>query len=95
MYVHGLSVVRAFSGHRIGAAMLTWAAARAAAGGRTLLRLDCAAMPHDAPAYAEQLYRVLHDLDQKGYDWIAIELPPDTSEWAGIRDRLMRAAFTP
>jgi L-threonylcarbamoyladenylate synthase len=59
------------------------------------VRLDRAAMPHDAAAYGEQLYRVLHDLDQKGYDWIAIELPPDTSEWAGIRDRLMRAAFTP
>jgi L-threonylcarbamoyladenylate synthase len=53
-------------------------------------RLDF--MPRDAAAYAESLYRVLHDLDTQGYDWIAIEPPPDTPEWAGIRDRLYRAA---
>ena len=29
---------------------------------------------------------------EQGYDWISIELPPDTPEWAGIRDRLIRAA---
>jgi L-threonylcarbamoyladenylate synthase len=56
------------------------------------VRLDGAAMPGDAAAYAERLYRVLHELDQQGYDWISIELPPDTPEWAGIRDRLTRAA---
>jgi L-threonylcarbamoyladenylate synthase len=55
-------------------------------------RLDCASMPHDPAPYAEQLYRLLHELDQRGYDWISIELPPDTPEWAGIRDRLTRAA---
>ena len=48
-------------------------------------------MPNEPKAYAESLYRVLHDLDRKGYDWIWIELPPDTPEWAGIRDRLTRA----
>ena len=41
---------------------------------------------------AESLYATLHELDQLGYDWIAIELPPDRPEWAGVRDRLMRAA---
>jgi L-threonylcarbamoyladenylate synthase len=56
------------------------------------VRLDRAAMPADASAYAERLYRILHELDQQGYDWISIELPPDTPEWAGIRDRLTRAA---
>jgi L-threonylcarbamoyladenylate synthase len=56
------------------------------------VRLDFSSMPRDAAAYAEQLYRVLHDLDRQGYDWISIELPPDTPEWAGIRDRLTRAA---
>jgi L-threonylcarbamoyladenylate synthase len=55
-------------------------------------RLDLAIMPHDAAAYAEQLYRLLHEIDRLGYDWISIELPPDTPEWAGIRDRLNRAA---
>lgn len=56
------------------------------------VRLDFGAMPRDAASYAEQLYRRLHDLDREGLDWISIELPPDTPEWAGIRDRLTRAA---
>jgi L-threonylcarbamoyladenylate synthase len=56
------------------------------------LRLSLARMPRDASSYAERLYRVLHELDQQGYDWISIELPPDTPQWAGIRDRLARAA---
>jgi L-threonylcarbamoyladenylate synthase len=46
----------------------------------------------DPRAAAETLYRRLHDLDQEGYDWIAIDLPPDTPEWAGVRDRIIRAA---
>ena len=54
--------------------------------------LSLARMPRDAASYAERLYRMLHELDQQGLDWISIELPPDTPEWAGIRDRLTRAA---
>jgi L-threonylcarbamoyladenylate synthase len=57
------------------------------------IRLDRSNMPSDAAAYAERLYRTLHELDFKHYDWIAIEMPPDTPEWAGVRDRLLRAAF--
>jgi L-threonylcarbamoyladenylate synthase len=49
-------------------------------------------MPADAAAYAELFYGKLHELDQMTYDWIAIELPPDTPEWAGVRDRITRAA---
>ncbi len=45
-----------------------------------------------AAVFAEQLYRRLHELDALGFDWIAIDLPPDTPEWAGVRDRLLRAA---
>ena len=52
-----------------------------------------AELPDDPHRYAEQLYAKLHTLDQQGYDWIAIKLPPDTPEWAGVRDRLQRAAF--
>lgn len=48
-------------------------------------------LPSDPAACAEQLYSQLHDLDQQGYDWIAVDLPPETPEWAGIRDRLERA----
>jgi L-threonylcarbamoyladenylate synthase len=55
-------------------------------------RLDSTNMPPDPAAYAEQLYRRLHDLDKEHYDWIGIELPPDTPEWAGVRDRLLRAS---
>ena len=49
-------------------------------------------MPGDARAYAALLYEMLHRLDGGGYDWIAVEEPPDAPEWAGIRDRLRRAA---
>jgi L-threonylcarbamoyladenylate synthase len=49
-------------------------------------------MPHDAPAYAAELYRVLHALDAKGYDWIAVEQPGDAPDWEAVRDRLRRAA---
>ena len=56
--------------------------------------LDFRSMPSSPAAYAECLYRTLHDLDHQGYDWIAIELPPDTPEWTGVRDRLTRAAHT-
>jgi L-threonylcarbamoyladenylate synthase len=51
-------------------------------------------MPSDPAGYAEQLYRILHDLDRAEYDWIAFDLPPDTPEWAGVRDRLQRAAHS-
>jgi|SRR5581483_4912834 len=50
------------------------------------------AMPRDARAYAAAIYGTLHTLDAERLDWIAIEMPPDTPEWAGVRDRLTRAA---
>jgi L-threonylcarbamoyladenylate synthase len=56
------------------------------------VHLDLNSMPSDPAAYAERLYRLLHDLDREHHDWISIELPPDTPEWAGVRDRLTRAA---
>lgn len=49
-------------------------------------------MPDDARQYAAILYSTLHALDTEGLDWIAIEMPPDTPEWVGIRDRLTRAS---
>jgi len=49
-------------------------------------------MPADPEAYAAQLYSVLHELDREGWPWIAVEKPPDTSEWAAVLDRLRRAA---
>jgi len=58
------------------------------------VRLDFSNMPRDAAAYAERLYGILHELDAGGYDWISVEMPPDTPEWAGVRDRLTRAAHS-
>ena len=49
-------------------------------------------MPADPLAYAAALYQTLHRLDREGWDWIAVERPPDTPEWAGVLDRLRRAA---
>jgi L-threonylcarbamoyladenylate synthase len=48
-------------------------------------------MPADPRSYAAVLYETLHRLDTLSLDWIAVEPPPDTSEWAGILDRLRRA----
>ncbi len=50
------------------------------------------AMPAEAGAYAAALYATLHDLDRRQLDWIAVEVPPEGAEWAGVRDRLERAA---
>lgn len=50
-------------------------------------------MPQHPELYAAQLYALLHELDSKNFDWIAVELPPQTPEWAAIRDRLRRAAY--
>jgi L-threonylcarbamoyladenylate synthase len=49
-------------------------------------------LPADPLAYAAALYDTLHRLDAEGFDWIAVERPPETPEWAGILDRLRRAA---
>ncbi len=48
-------------------------------------------LPQNPVEAAGMLYATLHELDQQNLDWIAVELPPDTPEWAGVRDRLQRA----
>lgn len=55
---------------------------------RVLLRR----MPIQADAAAHQLFAVLRELDAKGLKLIWIEMPPASPEWAGVRDRLVRAA---
>lgn len=50
-------------------------------------------MPEKPTEFAAVLYSTLHKFDQQGFDWIAVELPPDLPEWAAIRDRLVRAAY--
>lgn len=49
-------------------------------------------MPADAREYAAALYDTLHRLDTAGYDWLAVDPPPDGPEWEGVHDRLRRAA---
>ena len=49
-------------------------------------------MPDNPRDYAVELYRVLHECDAEGFDWIAAEQPPSTEEWEAVLDRLRRAA---
>jgi L-threonylcarbamoyladenylate synthase len=57
-------------------------------------RLICWELPSDPTEAAARLYDTLHDFDRQDADVIAIALPPDTPEWAAVRDRLLRAAAT-
>jgi L-threonylcarbamoyladenylate synthase len=57
--------------------------------------LDIAAsrlMPDDPVAYAQALYATLHSLDDAGCEVVFVEQPPSTPAWAGVLDRLERAA---
>lgn len=49
-------------------------------------------MPRDAADYAAALYHQLHEADRGGYEWIAVEHPPNSHEWDAVHDRLRRAA---
>jgi L-threonylcarbamoyladenylate synthase len=49
-------------------------------------------MPGNATEYARRLYAKLHWLDGLGLDRILVSIPPSTSDWLAIRDRLQRAA---
>jgi L-threonylcarbamoyladenylate synthase len=51
-----------------------------------------ASAPHDASRYAHELYATLRQLDARGARAIWIERPPATPAWAGVNDRLRRAA---
>jgi L-threonylcarbamoyladenylate synthase len=49
-------------------------------------------MPADPAAYAARLYSALHELDAAGCALIVADAVPEEPEWAGVRDRLSRAA---
>lgn len=49
-------------------------------------------MPDDAAAAAQLLFGVLRDFDALGVKLIWVETPPPGPEWAGVADRLTRAA---
>jgi len=48
-------------------------------------------MPREPLAYAQKLYAALRELDSVRCEMILIEAPPESPEWAGVRDRLERA----
>jgi L-threonylcarbamoyladenylate synthase len=48
-------------------------------------------MPKDPAAYAQRLYAALRELDGAACERILIEAPPESAEWAAVRDRLFRA----
>jgi L-threonylcarbamoyladenylate synthase len=69
-----------------------WSAKRPATDegvGSGVLWLEQAATAEQA---AHDLFSVLRDLDARGVTQIWVQLPPDTPEWEGVRDRLQRAA---
>ena len=49
-------------------------------------------MPDDAVAVAQQLFAVLREFDAHNVKLIWVETPPPLPEWAGVHDRLTRAA---
>ncbi len=49
-------------------------------------------MPCDPDECAAALYDILHEFDRMGLNVIVVDMPPDTAEWAAVRDRLTRAA---
>ncbi len=49
-------------------------------------------LPAEPRGYAQRLYAALHHADAVGAAFIAVEAPPAPLAWAGVRDRLGRAA---
>ena len=80
-----IEVVTANKGHRIGVLALEVPVVRISAA-------LCVVVPAVATAYAKALYANLRTLDAAGADLILVEMPPETPSWAGVMDRLHRAA---
>ena len=55
-------------------------------------QFDWICLPNDPAAYSRVLYATLRALDQQGYGQLLWQQPPAGLEWAGIQDRLSRAA---
>ncbi|HJD45032.1 MAG TPA: threonylcarbamoyl-AMP synthase [Candidatus Paenalcaligenes intestinipullorum] len=49
-------------------------------------------LPHDPHVWAQRLYAVLRQLDTQSLHAIYVQSLPTTPEWAGVNDRLSRAA---
>jgi L-threonylcarbamoyladenylate synthase len=57
------------------------------------LKVKTLHLPPYPVAAAAELYDQLFELDRAGLDLIVVVQPPDTAEWAAIRDRLSRASW--
>jgi L-threonylcarbamoyladenylate synthase len=57
----------------------------------TILSTSVIEMPTDPQKYAREFYRTLRQQDQRRPSAIYLEMPPDETRWAAVRDRLMRA----
>jgi L-threonylcarbamoyladenylate synthase len=99
--------VRLFTAEALRQSLVAWLAAKAPANlssvgvyARTLPDsallaapgLQVRRMPPTAAATAQQLFAVLRELDSTGVAEIWVEIPPDAPDWAGVMDRLERAA---
>lgn len=82
---HGMSQEFPAQAGRMAALVLDWSHTLPA-------HVRMISMPNDPLAYARNLYATLHELDNEGFTVVAIERPPDIDAWAGIHDRLSRAA---
>jgi len=80
-----IETLTSHKGKRLAALLLEVSVPRLAAG-------QCIVIPAVAADYARSLYANLRALDATGADLILVEKPPETPGWAGVRDRLMRAA---
>ena len=49
-------------------------------------------MPEDALEASKELFAALRDFDTAKVKLIWVELPPESEDWEGVRDRLQRAA---
>ncbi|MGO4379130.1 L-threonylcarbamoyladenylate synthase [Pseudoduganella sp. RAF53_2] len=56
-------------------------------------RAPYVALPDEPKGYAYGVYAALRAMDQEQVDLILVEAPPQDAAWAGVNDRLRRAAF--
>ena len=50
-------------------------------------------MPNDPYKYGQILYSTLRLMDDRHFEKIIIELPPEKSDWYAIHDRIKKASF--
>lgn len=72
------------------AAVITWSVSKSHS--MTNKNIVQFAMPQEPIAYGMKLYATLRQFDQKGFDRLLVEAPPDNPAWLAITDRFQRAS---